>query len=173
MPTARRPAPLLALLTALLPGCLGGTAYWRNHVHFEAPRLAPEVVGTVVTNDAATPLDARALVEAWGAPDEKTVLTDRAERWVYVSDTHTWTGIMPVIVILPIPLMLPIGHESASFTLRDGIVTGVDLVTEHEATALVGLVVTGGPCMDIQLNRFEGPRHDPDGSRFLRIEPRR
>jgi hypothetical protein len=170
----RRPSSLLLgrLLPGLLafaPGCVGGTAYWRDHEHFERPHVETSGYGPVLGGEAATPMRAEDLVATWGTPDRKAALDGGAERWDYHSSGLLWSGVIPMLVIIPVPLVLPTGRESASFTVRDGVVTAADIVTGDEATALAGFIV-GGPCFAVSSTRVEGATHPGHEPRTLMLD---
>jgi hypothetical protein len=60
------------------------------------------------------------LLESFGEPDERRAAADGTEEWVYL-DGWRWNG--PVLfLVIPLPLVIPVGHESTTYVLRDGVV---------------------------------------------------
>lgn len=63
------------------------------------------------------------LVRGVGEPDERRRISESREEWVYL---HGWRWNGPVLfVVVPIPLVIPVGHESSTYHLRDGVVERV------------------------------------------------
>jgi len=84
------------------------------------------------------------LVKAWGQPDEKLVEHGR-ERWVY-RDGLRWNGvfIFPGIII-PIPLVIPVGWNTFTIEFQEDMVsTIVTVVNEVKGGAACTFVLVHG-----------------------------
>jgi hypothetical protein len=174
--TPRAAAPAVAgaralLLAALasLPACLGGSAYWHDRTHFDRPGLADRDHQSFVTTDAPVPLRSEELLAAWGEPHERELRDDGSERWTYVSNVRTMAGCLAILIILPLPLLLPTGHEKATFTVRDGVVQEADLVVQDDSTGIVGPML--GVCATFHLWSFEGSPHRVATERRFHVRP--
>lgn len=132
-------------------GCVGAWVWHNDRAHFEAPQIYPEEPGKVL-NPVKTSVPSRQemsrsdLERHWGAADEVEVIDARTARWRYVSDGLRWNGIMPIIGVVPIPLLVPMGRESVTFTIRDERVVAADFLLEDDGHVLFGLVLVPGPC---------------------------
>ena len=65
---------------------------------------------------------------------------DTDEIWTYKFGS-IWEGVVP-IVIVPIPLVLPVGREKVCFALRDGRVVSANVTEAHMVGGIAGY------CMD-------------------------
>jgi len=127
-------AASFALALAALPGCIGLT-----------------YVGTATFDDADatgdSPLPPRTrpeahreedLLHSLGVPDERELLSETREVWVY-DEGWRWNG--PVLfVVIPIPLLVPVGSESTTYHLRDGVVERVVRVEQTWDGYMCGLI---------------------------------
>ena len=132
----RRLAALL--LPALLAGCVGISFHGSR-------RTADEPLSTVVpwlVAGTTQPADASRLLERLGEPEERKPQPDGGERWVYRGDFR-WGGVA-LWLLLPLPLVVPIGRESQAFLVRDGTVISVDRVRQASTWHLCGIIP--GPC---------------------------
>ena len=76
--------------------------------------------GEVQTATAADSLLTEAQVlELWGQPDTKHVEPDGAEVWRYKGGLSI-TGAMIGVLIIPVPLCVPTGHDYADIYFKDG-----------------------------------------------------
>lgn len=85
------------------------------------------------------------LVRRWGEPDDRTSCVDGTETWVY-DHSLRWAFVY-VCVGVCIPLGIPVGWNSKTFHLRDGVIESVDCVGGGEVSHLCGIVP--GPCTSI------------------------
>lgn len=74
----------------------------------------------------------------WGQPSHVKQVTRpiKGELWTYNFD-HKWCGVMPCLVI-PIPLLLPVGTERVVFQIQNGRVTTADVTTLCGYQAVAG-----------------------------------
>jgi hypothetical protein len=81
---------------------------------------------------------------AWGEPDARDARPDGSERWTYRAGLR-WSGLVLHVVIVPLPLVVPVGRQSVTFTIRDGRVASAesrDTVFLH--TWVCGYVLSHG-----------------------------
>jgi len=60
-----------------------------------------------------------------GEPDSIELIND-FERWTYKTDWR-WNGLWGVVVVIPVPLAIPTGHESMIVDISNGLVQSVQL----------------------------------------------
>lgn len=77
------------------------------------------------------------LLEHWGEPDEVRE-TEDGEIWTYRFGWR-YTGVR-LVVLLPIPLIVPIGEEYVDFVVRGDTVESARVVTDMGASYAVGLI---------------------------------
>jgi hypothetical protein len=104
------------------------------------------------------------LRKSWGDPSRKEKLAGASELWRYDFDLR-WNGMGVLIAFIPLPLVIPVGHEYAEFLFKDGLATSVRTAEQAEkgslgcAYFLIGVHgQSGGQC------DFGAPRHK--SSRF-------
>jgi hypothetical protein len=141
MPAAR---PLLmtscaVLLSAQLSGCFGVAVYYAST--FEFPNHGDASV--YPEWDAATELPVRVVEKNLGAPDKVQAVDATTQRWVYRGPLRV-CGVYAVLVLVPIPLILPLGCETTAFLVRDGRVVSTSFVREVENASICGYIL--GPC---------------------------
>jgi len=128
---------ILALTSLLISclftqGCVGIAVYGVKEQAFEPARLQEKpgihaVARSSSSNEETTTVWLR---EHWGQPSSmaRSSRSGEDEIWTYKFN-HSWCGIMPYIVI-PIPLVLPVGKERVVFYVHDGRV-GKAIVTKR------------------------------------------
>ena len=99
------------------------------------------------------------LLDTWGEPDEKVHDSDSVERWTYDRRLR-WNGLFAVVVIIPVPLIVPVGYESDTFLVKDGVVESVDRVRQYTVSYLYGALGSDTPyrATDNWLERTENGR---------------
>ncbi len=135
---------VLAMLCPLLQGCVG-VAVLKPHTEV----MSDPVVASI-PNDA-DPAHQRSLSEAtnvlvysagwmrtnWDNPNRVSHVQGGAdELWTY-NFRRIWVGVVPC-VILPIPLMLPVGREKICFRLHDGRVVSASSTKPWMVGAVAG-----------------------------------
>lgn len=109
---------LLALLIAS-PGCLG-VVYNGNHSGSTSTPVIGSKPGLLLDGSAAHVVFSDTEVRrAWGEPDEVTNLGDGTEQWTYVGGLR-WNGVLLLVVIVPIPLLVPVGRAQVTIRFRGG-----------------------------------------------------
>lgn len=107
---------LLLALAAALPACVGVS--WCGTATYDSARPEEHVIRPPRRSPKLRRADD--LVRSFGEPDERRATADGAEEWVYL-DGWRWNG--PVLfVVIPLPLLVPVGHDSTTYVLRDGVV---------------------------------------------------
>lgn len=59
------------------------------------------------------------LLDAWGKPDHIERVTTNKEEWTYNFGLR-WNGIFALVVVVPVPLIVPVGHKYVTFTVENG-----------------------------------------------------
>jgi hypothetical protein len=121
------------LLLLLLSGCGIGLAPWGDKQEtFEHPYMfvfrtkgslesgSPRVKDLVKNLKNIT--DAKEIKQHWGEPDERVQLDDKTERWEYSLDGWRWHGAM-LHILVPIPVLIPFGHDYVTLVFQEGQVT--------------------------------------------------
>jgi hypothetical protein len=81
----------------------------------------------------------------WGPPTSvKASPHGNGEIWTYKFPRQCWVGVMPMIII-PIPLMVPAGHERVVFLIHQDQVVAVTKVESRWAGVGAGLFSHEGP----------------------------
>ena len=83
------------------------------------------------------------LVRERGAPDSVET-HGRCEALIY-HDGWSWSGVGAFLGLIPVPLLVPSGHDEETVYLRDGRTVGV--VSEYgEVTGMLGFMCGGDQC---------------------------
>lgn len=88
------------------------------------------------------------LIEYWGRPDSVKTLPGRGEVLTYTFG-YRWNGIGLWLLLLPVPLVVPVGHDSIDITILDGYAARADTSEEDH--------VFGGFCGITPLGVFGPP----------------
>jgi hypothetical protein len=134
-------------LTAILAislcaqGCVGVVTWGMKNQTFEPAMVLrkPSVDAVSRAPGGNTENPSALWLEAhWGQPSHTNQVTgpQQFELWTY-NFGRRWCGIMPCIIV-PIPLVLPVGRERVVFYIRDG------RVTHAEVTKLGGYQIVAG-----------------------------
>jgi len=123
------PLKFLSMLSLFLflPGCIGigivgiGDS---SMTHIE-----PEVIMAIekrMLHNKGEVLTSSVIESQWGPPDDREQVDGGGEIWKYRGSKLRWHGVVPLILI-PIPLVVPFGHEYVTFDVRGGqVVSAVD-----------------------------------------------
>jgi uncharacterized protein (DUF58 family) len=136
----------LALALSLLAatGCVGLIALGADEREFQDPRVGRDpqasLLGTIAEDPSLPPVDVEALRRLWGEPDEVEDSGDGGQLWIYTSKDLRWRGVVLFLVVLPLPLAIPVGRETATFTVRDGQVVAAEIVRKTERVELAGVI---------------------------------
>jgi len=159
---------IAALSSVFLSGCVGlGAGVLGNdeqNIRNPSIQLAKGVVST--TKGSAPWISAEDLLRYWGPPDSIERASQGREQWQY-NFGRRWNGLGLLVAFVPLPLMIPVGHEYIRFTIENGLV--VKATTKEDAwVAMYGCVMSAVPhaagtecTFGLQTNntRFVGDRH--------------
>lgn len=143
-------------LLLLLCGCGIGITPWGDmEKTFESPYLrvlkmkgrieagSPMLKNT--TLDIPNIEGVQALKQYWGEPDERLRLDENTERWKYTSDSFRWHGALLYILFIPIPVLIPFGHDYSTVIIDRGeLVSGTHVKSGGRITFFCGLIPFGG-----------------------------
>jgi hypothetical protein len=138
---------LTVILSAslFLQGCVGVGIWSKEKTAIDNPSISDAVrLDGVMRGREGSAYTAAWLQSHWGPP--KGVRPGSAtgeELWTYEFG-QCWCGVIPMLVI-PIPLVLPAGHEHVVFVIRDGRVIGAQRVESRRSGAGFGLIGPDGP----------------------------
>lgn len=85
----------------------------------------------------------QAIREAWGEPD-KISNNDKYEVWRYDQGGFAWAGIIPILII-PIPLIAPVGKNSVTFNFNGDELASVSSEKREGGIAICGLFLMDHP----------------------------
>ena len=135
--------------SVLAQGCVGivlrGTEGQTFEPAWVAEKPAAHAVGSTPSRSSDRELGKEApttiwLSDHWGKPShvKRVAKPAQIELWTYDFD-RKWCGVLPCIVV-PIPLLLPVGRERVVFHIRDGVVAKADVITlgGYQAIAAFG-----------------------------------
>jgi len=114
--------PLGAVLVLTLSGCVCASGFGNQSAVVSHPRPATGLKGRLEnwgpTVLPATPDD---FVKAWGPPDEVLRVLDGKTRWRYDVGLR-WNGVWGFLIVVPYGLFFPVGQNSITLQLEDGVV---------------------------------------------------
>lgn len=133
-------------VSLLSQGCVGVFVGGRDTTTIKNPSvIAVAGVDGVKEGSSSAEYTAAWLKSNWGSPASvKAVSGGAEERWTYDFEQQCWCGVMPMLII-PVPLMVPTGHEKVVFLLKDGRVVSAKRVKQYRAMAIAGLFSPEGP----------------------------
>jgi hypothetical protein len=81
--------------------------------------------------------------ERYGSPSKIVNLGPGREQWVY-KYSNMWNGVylFPVLP-LPMPIMIPVGHETILFTFENDKTTEWSVIEDEKCGFLVGIMLVG------------------------------
>ena len=119
---------IIICLTQILTGCIG---------------LSVGTFGTFENKRENTSLTKEQLIATQGEPDEIST-TGNCEVLTYY-DGYSWSGIGAFIVIIPVPLLVPSGHDESRYYFING--KSVATVSEYgEVTGILGYMCGSNEC---------------------------
>ena len=131
----RRFLVLLLCSSTLLQGCVGVMLHYPVSVETENPELDTRSNMTGAES-LAEPIPLSEFVGLWGEPD-----VEGDDYVVYYRDT-LWAGAIFMLLIVPVPVMAPIGRERIELAVQDGMVVRATAVDDRERYFLLGFVPT-------------------------------
>lgn len=106
---------------ALLPSCLAIDVIGDQRGQLKVPVVSP-MRHVIRSNPETVPTTSVSQVlEWWGAPDEREVDASGVEHLTYY-DGIRWRGVLLFLVIVPVPLVIPVGHDVVELEVADGMV---------------------------------------------------
>jgi len=133
---------VLLVLITFLTGCMGVVTLGTNKETY-----GPNVILTgnqnkqLMKSSSPQQVSKEDVLKKWGEPSQKVKDGD-LERWVYIQDDLSWTGIMPLLII-PIPLMIPTGHYRTSMTFSGDRLIDSESVTKATSAFFCGISPDG------------------------------
>ena len=118
------------VVAAFGSGCVGAAYLGSHHGEVEFPSVGADV-GDLSEGDAKHVATAEVVRRNWGAPDRVETRADGTERWSYYGPLR-WKGLLIYAVVLPIPLLVPVGRERASIVFRDDVAVSGDAIASAE-----------------------------------------
>ena len=113
-----------------LQGCIGVGAWTlgsrsesSDRPHFDQTR------GSVNLHNKAeaTVTTASALRELWGEPDRVVANDEGSGEWIYKTSGFRWSGLVLLVVIIPLPAMIPTGSQYVSILVHNERIERVTL----------------------------------------------
>ena len=134
---------LLTIITIYIQGCvgLGGITLTDITETIEQPLLFSSKGQISNEYKASRTADAATVREYWGAPDSVRELAPGRYRWDYNFGLR-WNGLGLLIIFVPVPLALPLGHDNVSLEFEgDRIVSAMIKQWNISALAYCGFFV--------------------------------
>lgn len=137
----------IAIACLLVQGCVGVAVGHSVTKTIKQPSIGDKP-GTLAVSSAAigsTNITAVWLRDHWGKPATAQLLSPEThdERWTYKFHPILY-GIVPCVVV-PVPLLLPLGRERVVFLVREGRIVSANVVTEDFSGAGASLLGPEGP----------------------------
>jgi hypothetical protein len=60
------------------------------------------------------------LLSYWGSPDNRDRIDGGREIWEYQFGKLRWHGVLVYILVVPVPFMIPFGHDYVTLIIEDG-----------------------------------------------------
>lgn len=125
---------VITTVVLLLNGCFGGFVRRPK----TGTLINPELRNRPIMRSLRKPRLEAELIDYWGRPDR--IETENG-RNIYVYEYGTkWCGLCIIAIVVPIPLVLPLGNSSARFTVQNGHVTSVTATSIAENRIAIGLL---------------------------------
>jgi len=107
---------LIAFTCTFLQGCIGiGFSITGDH---STPVNIPVLTGKhFLSHHQGEPLSADYVVSQWGEPNHRKQI-DGGEIWEYHGEHLRWHGVS-LALLLPLPLLIPFGHEYVTLVIQD------------------------------------------------------
>jgi len=136
---------VLTAATICLSGCagLGIVTFGNQEATIANPRINIEKGGLSGEDRPAPWTKAEDLLKAWGAPDERKEADSKAQLWTYRLGVR-WNGIVAIAVIIPVPLIVPVGSDYVEFRIENDWVVSARTV-EDTGLSIYGCVLLIGP----------------------------
>lgn len=135
----------LVTATICLSGCagLGVVAFGDEESTIANPRISVEKGGLDSEDRSAPWTKAEDLLKSWGTPDKLEQTNTKTQLWTYHLGIR-WNGIVVVAVIIPIPLIVPVGSDYIEFRIENDWVVSARTM-EDAWLSMYGCVFLLGP----------------------------
>ena len=146
----RRPRRILKVATLMLillvsQGCVGFAVYHNKSTNIQQPFVADKADIHGVSKQSSSAATNHLMYTSswlenhWGKPASVSIAANDpgAEIWTYRFG-HSLYGAMPVLIV-PIPLILPLGREKVLFCIRQDRVVSAERVEGDWSGAMAGL----------------------------------
>jgi hypothetical protein len=135
---------LVLASSMLLSGCVGLGVGMLGNIEDELSNPRIQIAkGNISSTEGTAPwLTAEDLRRYWGPPD-RIRAAGRTERWQYNFGVR-WNGVGVLVAFVPLPLLIPVGHEYIEFTIENGAVVKAKAV-EDDWVGMYGCVASGIP----------------------------
>jgi len=169
---------LLAVLAPLLTACVGAGVISSQT---ETPKRATlaKSRGNIVLlapNTSAPTTDKTAVRKGWGEPD-RIEPRGELERWIYNKDV-AWTGVLLFAVIVPIPLLVPVGHDYLAIDFRNDVLVNIEARGQESRLAFCAMPLliphaNGCEAATAPADGEIGKQFiDPNGTPLVEIDPK-
>ena len=113
---------VIMIAALILHGCIGVGAWTLGDrmESSERPHI-DQTRGSIdlrKADDSSRPGSAMALRAQWGEPDRVVAGETGKTEWIYKTDGLRWAGLVLYVVVIPLPLMVPIGSQYVSFVIE-------------------------------------------------------
>jgi len=108
----------ITFLILLLQGCIGIGVSWVGDVSTttQVPTLSNK---KMLFSEKGQPLSSDYVISQWGEPDHRKRIDDGSEIWEYRGNHLRWHGGF-LMLLLPLPLAVPFGHNYATLVIQNG-----------------------------------------------------
>ena len=72
------------------------------------------------------------LIKYWGSPDNVMYNDKGQKQLIYRRNELRWNGIFVLAVVVPIPLLIPVGHDYFLFTIENGNISSVYMKNDSD-----------------------------------------
>lgn len=142
----------VTVLLLLLSGCgIGITFIGDKQRTYEHPNIAVLKTRGHTVHGFNFPRDPRMIEtvkeikEYWGEPDKRLQLDDNTEQWEYGLDSFRWHGAILWILLIPIPMVIPVGHDYSALFIHNGQVVSVTDVRSGSSDFYCGFLPLDAP----------------------------
>ncbi len=137
---------LASLVMLTFPSCFAVDVLVDQVGHVRQPVVSP-MRHVIRKNDEPFPTaEESRVLEWWGEPDERSTRPDGGETLTYY-DGIRWKGLVLFVVILPIPLVIPVGHDYVELDVVNGMVVAARTTCDVSLfEAYLGLPLHGMWC---------------------------
>lgn len=169
---------VLSALTPLLTACVGAgviSSQTGTPKHAALAKSRGNIV-FLAPNASAPTVNKATVRQGWGEPD-RIEPRGELERWIYNKDV-TWAGVLLFAVIVPIPLLVPVGHDHLAIDFRNDFLVNIEVKGQGSTHALCAMPLIVPHANGCEAEGFpeegEIDSHfiDKDGIPLVEIDPK-